>query len=326
MSVTAIVVNRDRADLLGPCLRSLAACARRLSEPVSIVVVDNASTDGSRELVLGEFPEVRLLELEDNVGFGAGVNAGLAASAGEWVLLLNNDATLEEDALRLLLAAGARDSRIGSVAAQMRFVAAPELINSAGIEVDVLGVASDRLLGVPVDSGVARRPAEIFGVSAGAALYRRSMLHELGGFDGRFFVYLEDVDLAWRAAMAGWRAWYEPRAIAWHHHAATSRHGSPFKYFHVGRNRVRMLARNADDAHLRRHGAAMVAYDIAYVVYVALADRSLAPLRGRIAGLREWRAYRSEGAALRRPVALRARLGLRRALARRAAWNVKAPA
>jgi GT2 family glycosyltransferase len=146
------------------------------------------------------------------------------------------------------------------------------------------------------------------------------MVEDVGGFDTGFFIYMEDADIAWRSRMAGWRALYVPEAIAFHHHSATMRHGSSFKYFHVGRSRVRLLAKNADRRHLLRYGVPMLAYDLAYVAFVAVADRSLAPLRGRLAGLREWRSVRGEAAALRSPVSLERRQGFGAALQRRRAW------
>jgi GT2 family glycosyltransferase len=146
------------------------------------------------------------------------------------------------------------------------------------------------------------------------------MLDEIGGFDGGYFVYLEDADVAWRAQMAGWRTLYVPDALVWHEHSATSRHGSSFKYFHVGRSRVRLLARNADARHLLRHGVQILAYDLAYVVFVAVTDRTLAPLRGRLAGLREWRAARGKMAERRRRIELERRQGFVAALRRRRAW------
>jgi len=316
--IAAVVVNRNRRELLAASLESVVRSARAAGVELELAVVDNGSRDGSAAMVSERFPAAGVLALDVNVGFPEAVNLAVARTSAEWILLLNNDATLDRNALgHLLEATSAPD--VGAIAAQQRFAARPDLINSAGIGIDVLGVAYDRLLGAPVN---ASEPActDVFGASAGAALYRRAMLDQVGGFDPRFFVYLEDVDLAWRARMAGWRTLYAPRAVAWHHHASTARHGSPFKYFHVGRNRVRMLARNADRRHLRRHGHAIVAYDLAYVAFVAGRERSIAPLLGRLAGLREWRSYRREGAALRRPVSLEPRRGLRAALGRRAAW------
>ena len=247
-----------------------------------------------------------------------GVNEGLRVSGGEWVLLLNNDATIERDAPRRLLAAGRSASEVGSVACQMRF-AGTDVINSAGIGVDRLGVAFDRLLGETAPNG-GSGPQDVFGASAGAALYRRTMLDDVGGFDDSFFVYLEDADLAWRARMRGWRALYAPEAVAHHRYSATSQHGSSFKYFHAGLNRMRLLAKNADGAQLRRHGAAIAAYDLAYVVAVGALDGTLAPLRGRARGLREWRRYRRT-AGPRRPVDLAPARGVRGGRARREVWR-----
>jgi GT2 family glycosyltransferase len=243
---------------------------------------------------------------------------GLEHSSGEWVLLLNNDATVEPDAIRRVFERTIADD-VGTVAMQMRFADRPEIVNSAGIGVDVLGVAYDRYLGTRSD-GPASSGGEVFGACAGAALYRRAMLDDIGGFDGGIFLYLDDADVAWRAQMAGWRALYVPDAVVWHAHSATTRHGSSFKYFHVGRSRVRLLAKNADRRHLLRYGVQIVAFDLAYVAFVALADRSLAPLRGRLAGVREWRQVRAQCAAQRRPIELERRQGFVAALRRRRAW------
>jgi GT2 family glycosyltransferase len=314
-AVSAVVVNYQGRAFLGDCVASLSDAVDE------VVVVDNGSSDGSRELVREEFPDVALVELDRNAGFGAAVNAGLRRCGAPWVFLLNNDATVEPGAIAELLAVGEGDERVGSVAAQMRFRARPDLINSAGIEVDRLGVGSDRLLGRPAERSETD-PVEVFGASAGAALLRRSMLDELGGFDERFFLFLEDVDLAWRARMRGWRAMYAPAAVVHHQHSATAGHGSAFKHYQVGRNRIRLLAKNADTAQLRRYGAGMVAYDLAQTAFVVVRARTLAPLRGRLAGLREWRSARRAGAEGRRPVELAPVGGLREALRRNRAWSL----
>jgi GT2 family glycosyltransferase len=146
------------------------------------------------------------------------------------------------------------------------------------------------------------------------------MLDDIGGFDGGIFLYLDDADVAWRARMAGWRALYAPEAVVWHAHSATTRHGSSFKYFHVGRSRVRVLAKNAHRRLLLRYGVQMLLFDLGYVAFVAVMDRSLAPLRGRLAGLREWRTVRAATASRRRPIALDKRQGFAAALRRRRAW------
>ncbi len=317
-SIAAVVVNRDRAQLLVTALRSAQKALDLVSATGEIVVVDNASTDESAAVVASEFPSVRWIQLGDNLGFATAVQAGIEATEAEWVLLLNNDARIETDALERIIARPIPDD-VGTIALQMRFAASPEIVNSAGIGIDALGVVYDRLLGTSAD-GPAKDPAEVFGASAGAALYRRQMLDAIGGFDRGYFLYLEDADVAWRSQMAGWRALYVPDALVWHVHSATSTHGSSFKYFHVGRSRVRILARNADRRQLLRYGLQMLGYDLGYIVHAAVTERTIAPLRGRLAGIREWRSARAEMAARRRAVKLDPRLGFAAALRRRRTW------
>lgn len=318
VSLSAIVVNYRRRDLLAMCLRSISDALDRLEEPSEIVVVDNGSGDGSADLVRARHPDAALVALGENVGFPGGVNRGLERARGEWILLLNNDATLEPDAPRQLMAAARGSADVGSVACQLRF-AGSTVLNSAGLGIDRLGVAYDRLLGRQA-SASEDRPVEVFGASGGAALYRRAMLDELGGFDESFFAYLEDADLAWRARMRGWRCVYAPEAVAHHLYSATSGHGSDFKYLHAGQNRMRLLAKNAHTRDLLRYAPAILLYDLAYVAGVGVRDRTLAPLRGRMRGLREWRSYRRMGEPRRR-VDLAPARGVRGGLARRDTWR-----
>jgi GT2 family glycosyltransferase len=318
-AVCAIVVTYECERLVDSCLDAIEEALAACSLDSRSLVVDNRSTDRTREIVASRFPKVELLALGSNRGFPYAVNAGVAASAAEWILLVNPDMRLAPDAVEELLSAASGRPDVGSVAAEVRFAADPRVVNSAGIEVDTLGIAVDRGLGTLGDE-TAGEPYEVFGVSGGAALYRRAMLEDVGGFDSSFFLYLEDVDVAWRARARGWRALCAPRARALHEHSATTGHGSSKKLFHVGRNRVRLLAKNADRRQLVRHGMAMVAYDLAYVAFVALTKHDLAPARGRLAGLREWRRYRARRTPTAR-VQLAPARGLRAALARNRAWD-----
>lgn len=319
VAVSAIVVNHRREDLLSKCLASLQTALAQVPGGGETIVVDNGSTDGSCERVRHEHPEATLIELRENRGFAPAVEEGRRHAGGEWLLLLNNDAEIEPGAAAELLRVGRSADDVGSVAAQLRFARRPPTINSAGLEIDRLGIAFDRLLGAPIGAA-GGEPQEVFGVSAGAALYSSAMLAEIGGFDTSFFAFVEDADVAWRARMRGWRSLFAPTAIVHHHHSATAQHGSALKHYHVGRNRVRLLAKNADSSLLRRYGPAMIAYDLAYVLAHALIDGTLAPARGRLAGLCEWRRYRRAGAASRRPVELAPVRGLRAARAGRAAY------
>jgi GT2 family glycosyltransferase len=322
LRVSAIVVNRDRRVLLADCLESLRLAFDRVPGATELIVVDNGSADGSANMVRAAYAEATVIELPENAGFSGGLAEGLRVATGDWILTLNNDATIEPNAIAELLRVAEQEAEVFAVAAQLRFAAGEPAINSAGIGVDRLGVAYDRLLGEhPAASEVA--PTEVFGASAGAALYNRALLTELGGPDESFFAFLEDADLAWRARMRGWRSFYAPGALVHHWHSATARHNSPFKHFLVGRNRVRLLAKNATAWHLALYAPAAILYDLAYVAYAVCADRTLAPLRGRLAGVREWRAYRRAGTDERRPVTLDRTRGIRAALRRRAAWARK---
>jgi len=319
--VSVIVIAFRQRDALRDCLLSIERAGVEVPGDIELIVVDNGEL---AQLVHECVPAARLIEPKRNLGFAGGACRGIAAARGEWVALVNDDATLAPDALARLLRTGESNPQVGAVAAQVRFAAKPEVINSAGIEVDSLGVASERLAGRPVALASERR--EVFGASGCVALYRASMLAQVGGFDERFFAYQEDVDLAWRARAAGWSAIYEPRAIAHHQGSASSGEGSATKYFLVGRNRVRLLARNATARQLALRWPAILLYDIAYVTYAALGSRSLAALRGRLAGLREWRALRREGRDWRREVALSSawsgwQAALRQHLAYRAATS-----
>jgi GT2 family glycosyltransferase len=316
VTVSTIIVNHERRELLAMCLQSLAQALSTVDEDTELVIVDNASTDGSVELVRTSFPEVKVVRLDRNQGFAGGLCRGIANARGEWIAVFNNDTTIEQDAVAAMLAAGRSHPRVGAVAAQMRFADRRDVVNSAGLDLDRLGIAADRLVGTPVGDDQGDEPYEVFGATGGAALFRREMLDQVGGFDETFFAFFEDADLAWRARAHGWRALYAPGAVVYHHHSATVRHGSPAKLYLVGRNRVRTLAKNATTRMLLRNAPRMLLYDVGYVAFASMAAGTLAPLRGRLQGLREWGAYRRRGEVHRRPLPLRRPLGFRRALQR----------
>lgn len=322
--LSAIIVSCRKGELLERCLLSAQAALGEIGGSTELILILNgASSDerfSSEELLEG----VDVVYEPENIGFAAAVGKGVRRARSEWVALLNDDATVEQQAFALMLAAGASAVDVGSVAAQMRFSDRPQIINSAGIEVDRLGVAHDRLLGEPV-SASETETIEVFGASGGAALYRRAMLDDIGGFDESFFAYLEDVDVAWRARMQGWRSLYVPNAVVFHQHSATLGHGSKRKYYLVGRNRIRLLAKNADRALLRRYGLWMLTHDLAYAGFVVLTNRTLAPLWGRVSGLKEWKRYRRAGAERRRAIPLARVSGIRAALRRQRVWTKRTP-
>ena len=318
--VSVVIVNYERPELTTRCLAAAGRAIARTVAMAETIIVDNGSKDSSLETFKREAPWATVIRIPTNGPLPAAMNRGWTAATGRWVLMLNNDVVLEDRALAEALQVGESSAEVGSVALQMRFASRPDVINSAGISVDRLGVPFDLSIGHAVPAGESG-PTEVFGACGAAALYRREMLASLGGFDESFGFGFEDVDLSWRAQMHGWRSFVAPRAVAFHAHGGTVPTGSTFRSYQGGRNRVRLLAKHAPTRLLRRYGAAMVLYDTAYVAYVVARQRTLAPLTGRLRGVREWRTYRDAGRADRRDVELAPVEGIRAALRRRSAWS-----
>src|SRR5581483_11916642 len=222
--VSVVVVTWNGRKHLAACLDALARQAFRDFETV---VVDNGSRDGSADLVASAYPSVRLIRSPTNLGFAAGNNLGIRATGSRYVATLNNDAVPEPGWLGALVEAAERDAALGSVASKMVFAHDASTINSCGIALYPVGIAWDLWGGYP--SEMVGRPRRVFGACAGAALYRRAMLEDVGLFDEDYFAYLEDVDLAWRARLRGWDTLLAPDAVVRHAHAGTLGEGSPLK-------------------------------------------------------------------------------------------------
>jgi hypothetical protein len=216
-----VIPNWNGVDTLGACLEGL----RKQTMPHVAIVVEQGSTDGSRELVLEKYPEVRCLLFDDNAGFDGGVNRGIrpALEEGfEYIVLLNNDAVPANDWLEKLVDRAEREADAGIVQSKIRHYNDNRL-DSTGDFYSVWGLPFPRGRGEE-DKGQydGLEQQELFSASAGATLYRARMLQEIGIFDERFFAYFEDVDISFRAHLAGWRVLYEPSAVARHKINATS--------------------------------------------------------------------------------------------------------
>jgi GT2 family glycosyltransferase len=290
-----IVVNMNGRRFLERCLSSLAA---QTYSPVEIFLVDNGSTDGSQAWVAEHFPLVRVIANTTNRGFAAANNQGIALAEGDFVALLNNDAWVEADWLERMVAAAERDPAIGMVAPLMVLANHPQVIDSAGVQVDRCGISWDRAGGWAVSQGPgADEP--IFGPSGGAALYRRQLLEQVGGFDEDYFIYLEDVDLAWRARWLGWQAAYVPAARVYHIHSGTNREGSAFKTYWLARNKIQMIAKNYPLPQLWLYLPVIWLYDTLSLGATILRAQGRSAVRGRLAGWRAvpsaWRKRRALG-------------------------------
>jgi GT2 family glycosyltransferase len=277
--ISVVIVTYNGWPLLRACLTSLKRQVRR---PGEIIVVDNGSHDGTRDHLSTQFPDVTLVEAGRNLGFAAGNNLGIARARGDIVVLLNNDTVAEPEFLARLVDPFDRDPRLGSVASTMVFSTAPDIIASAGIDVFDNGLALDRGLGLPRGACMADVP--VFGASAGAAAYRRAALDDVGRFPESFFMYLEDVDLAWRLRLRGWDTVHAPGAVVRHDYSASAVEGSARKRFLLARNRLWVIARCVPGSLLRRHWRRILRYD-AQVFGYGVTRLDHAATRGRIAGL-----------------------------------------
>ena len=239
---TVVVVNLNGKRFLETCLRALEA--QEVEGGIEVILVDNASTDGSRDFVADAFPGVRVLAAPRNLGFAAGNNLGIRAAQGEHVVLLNNDTRPDPGWLAALVTAAESGGRVGAVTSKLVFMDRHGVIQNAGGVLLSDGSGADRGSG-EADRGQYDRPEEVFGACGGAVLLARAMLADVGLFDERFFAYYEDTDLSWRMRLRGWRVLYEPRARVEHVHSGTSVEWSPFFVFHADRNRLFMLLKNA---------------------------------------------------------------------------------
>lgn len=281
--LSVIVLNFNGRAFLDPCLNSLLA---QDYESFEILLVDNASTDGSAEYAAQKFPTVRVIVNERNLGFAAGNNVGIRAARGNFVFILNNDTETAPHALRELAQPLLDDARVGSTAPKLLQFERRDLIDAAGITVDRAGIAWHLQHGQRDDGEMNSRP--VFGGSGAAVLYRKATLDAIGLFDEDYFAYYEDVDLAWRAQNAGWKCFYVPSAIVYHIHGAsfkTHRRTAAQRLYLLGRNKWWTILKNYPMPQLILFFPWILVADFAAVMYSLVVRREWHSVRGRWAAL-----------------------------------------
>lgn len=238
--MTVVIPNWNGKELLEPCLDSLY---RQEFQDFETIVVDNGSTDGSVPLVQEDFAQVRIIRFDENRGFSAAVNAGIAASESPYIALLNNDTEVHPLWLKELVGALDADANAGSAASKILFFSDPSSVNSAGDEFSLFGIAYQRRL-MRGDSDLFHKPRYVFSACAAAALYRRELFDAVGLFDEAFFAYQEDVDWGFRAQLVGYRCRFVPKAIVYHKHHGTLSKGSSLWLYLRERNKYFVLIKN----------------------------------------------------------------------------------
>jgi len=216
--VSVVVLNWNRKALTVRCLASLK---RQTFGNVQILLVDNGSVDGSVDFIASRFPDVEVVALPQNVGFAAGNNAGIQKARGTYVALLNNDAEAHVQWLDSLVVALESHPEVGFCASKMVLYDHRELLDTAGDHYTIAGTGGKTGHLGAADKRAYNTPRKVFGACAGAAIYRRALLDDVGLFDEDFFIAQEDVDLSFRAQLKGYGCLYVPTAMVYHHLNAT---------------------------------------------------------------------------------------------------------
>ena len=280
--VSVIILNYNGRRWLAACLDSVVA--QRDCPPFEVLLVDNGSSDGSPTWAAEHYRNVRVIENSENLGFAGGNNTGARLARGAWLVFLNNDTVAEPDWLARLSAAGREQGdRFPLITSRIERLASPGVIDSAGDGYLRAGGAYKRAHGAPA-SGVLTSQ-EVFGACGAAFMIRRDLFEALGGFDDRFFMVYEDVDLSYRARLAGHRCWYAADAIVRHAGSGTLGLASPSAVYYGQRNLEWTWLKNTPAGMLLRTLPAHVVYSAAGLAHYAVRGRGIAALRGKVAAL-----------------------------------------
>jgi GT2 family glycosyltransferase len=291
-TVCISIVTFNSSRYIRRCLNAVMA---QKGIRVTVVVVDNASADGTAA-ILGEFGNrIQVIWNQSNVGFAEAQNQGIRASRAEWVLTLNPDLLMEEDFVRRLVDAGELDARAGAVCGKLLSIGkgfqplAERRIDSTGLFFTPTVRHFDRG-SRELDDGAYDRAEYVFGACAAAALYRRQMIDDAsidgGFFDPDFFAYREDADVAWRAQLLGWRCIYTPAAVGWHVRSVIPgdrRTITPSINMHSVKNRFLMRIKNATPGLYRHCWLPMTVRDLAVVAGCLLLEPRSLPAFWRVA-------------------------------------------
>lgn len=279
---SVVIPNWNGRHFLDACLESLE---QQSYSDIEIIVVDNASDDGSQALVRGGFPQVQLIALPENRGFTGACNIGMQAASGDIIALLNNDTEVDVNWVKQIVAAFCSDREVGMVACKMLLFDKRDHFHTAGDTFATDGSAGNRGAW-EADLGQYDRAEYVFGACGGAAAYRKSMLDDIGLLDDDFFFLLEDIDLAWRAQLAGYKALYAPSALVYHHLSASG--GGVTASYYDGRNSIWVLVKNMPGALMRKYAVQIIGRQAALAWQALRAWRGAearARLRGTVRGL-----------------------------------------
>jgi GT2 family glycosyltransferase len=280
--VCVIVVNYRAGELLLKCLDSIASQSRK---PDRVLVIDNASADPCFDKGRATYPQFEFIALGENTGFAFANNFGakMADDCG-WIALLNPDAFAQPDWLGKLFTAASANQPFTFFASRSLRAGQPDIIDSAGDVYHVSGKVWSRGNEEPA-SGAFLGDDEVFGPSAAAAMYRRDVFLEAGGFDESFFCYMEDVDLAFRLRLANHKCLYVANAVVHHEGSSSSGRMSDFFVYHGARNMAWTFIKNMPAPMLAGYFLQFLALNILSIPAYAASGRLLPAIRGKWSAL-----------------------------------------
>ncbi len=279
---TVVIPNWNGRRFLKTCLDSLRA---QTYPAIEVIIADNGSSDGSQRYVKANYPEAVLIELGANQGFTGACNIGMEAARGCFIALLNNDTEVEPNWVAEIVNAFDDHAEVGMIASKMLLFDQRGRIHATGDFFTTDGRAGNR--GVwEKDEGQYDCADYVFAACGGSSAYRKSMLDQIGLLDDDYFFLLEDIDLAWRAQLAGYKALYAPDAVVYHRLSATG--GGVMASFYDGRNAIWLVVKNLPAALWRKY-AGQILMRQAGLAWQALkawrGAEARARLRGMAAGL-----------------------------------------
>lgn len=244
---------------------------------LEIYIVDNGSKDGSVEFIEENYPSVKLVKFPHNTGFAPAVNAGIKAASGQYLALINNDTVVDKNWVSELAAVLDSHPEIGSVGCKMLAYDDHKLLDGVGDGYRRGGLPG-RIGHREIDTGRFDTQRYILGACGGAAVYKRSMLDDIGLFDEDYFAYLEDVDIALRAQSAGYKCLYVPSAIIYHLGCGTTGSGySPLVVKLSARNNINTIVKNIPMPLLIKFLPQIIYWQAFYFAVVILRGGQLIP-------------------------------------------------
>ena len=282
--VSIIIVNWNGKHYLDTCLSSIL---NQTYKNFEIIMVDNASTDGSVEYVQEKYPSVKIIQTKENLGFAKGCNVGMRASNADYIVTLSNDTRVEQKWLEELVKVAETDEKIGICGSKLILMDTPTIYNSAGFFIILNALIYDRAPSKKV--GRYEKLEQVDGVCAASALYRKKMLDEIGLFDERFFFGHDDIDLSWRAKHAGWKAMYVPTSVCYHKMLGSVKGKKLHEQFHV--DAVWVISKNSNLLGLAGIASLLLAQMVKAIVWKFFGkDRDYKPFWNALKAIpEEWK-------------------------------------